>query len=337
MQEHGKKGRKRTAAGVILFAALFYIGELLFFCLTSAEVSSWGRRILNQMYSQNPIEAGFFGGSQVLYGVDCGVAESRLGKKVSNLTSSQQPLTGTDAVLRETIDHHPEMKTAYISLDYSLVMVEEVNLESIYIVSDAMKPSWNKARYLLHTTPQEYYLNSFLPLRKGESYSVSSERIRDNLKVLSNPFYRTTQYAGGFAPNDGMSQETYDALQKQYAGQQSALPEENGSVVIPSRSEWAIRDMIAFCQKKDVQIVFFATPVPEFVTDSVTNYEKYVDAVNDILQDSGVTYLDYNCSSFDRSRADYYNDDFHLSGSGAAEFTSQLCEDLMKKSADRTK
>lgn len=322
------KAAKKIAVRIFLFAALFYVGELLIFELTGAGVSSFARRILNQMYMDNSIEAGFFGGSQILHGVDCDVAERELGKKTANLTSSQQPLTATDAVLRETAAHHPEMKTAYVSLDYSLVMAEEVNLESIYIVSDAMKPSWNKIRYLLHATPQEYYMNSFLPLKKGEDYSLSMERIRDNLHVLMDPSYQTSQYAAGFIPVEEMSQEDYARVKEQYAGRSEKLAENNGRVQLPSGSEWAIRDMIAFCQQRDIHLVFFATPVPEFLTDYVMNYEEYVDAVKRILNDSGVTYLDYNCSSLDRDCADYFHDEWHLSGTGAAEFTGLLCRDL---------
>lgn len=74
-----------------------------------------------------------------------------------------------------------------------------------------------------------------------------------------------------------------------------------------------------------------------FLTDYVVNYEEYTDAVKDILKDSGViTYLDYNDSSFDRNRADYFYDDCHLSGAGAAEFTSLLCPDLMNADMEET-
>lgn len=329
------KAAKKIAVRIFLFAALFYVGELLIFELTGAGVSSFARKILNQMYMENSIEAGFFGGSQILHGVDCDVAERELGEKTANLTSSQQPLAATDAVLRETAIHHPELKTAYVSLDYSLVMAEEVNLESIYIVSDALKPSWNKLRYLLHATPQEYYLNSFLPLKKGEEYSLSMERIRDNLNVLMDTSYQTRQYAGGFIPVEKMSQKDYLSAKEQYVGRPERLPEENGQVQIPSQSEWAIRDMIAFCQQRDIHLVFFATPVPEFLTDYVINYEEYVDAVKDVLKDSGVIYLDYNCASFDRNCADYFHDEWHLSGKGAAEFTGLLCRDLIAEAEQK--
>ena len=58
--------------------------------------------------------------------------------------------------------------------------------------------------------------------------------------------------------------------------------------------------------------------------------------ITTILKDSGVTYLDYNDSSFDRNRADYFYDDCHLSGAGAAEFTSLLCPDLMNADMEET-
>ena len=338
----GKKGtRLRICGKIILFAVIFYAAEFVVFCLTGTEISSWSRRILNQMYTDSPIEIGVIGGSQVLYGISPSVMQERLGKASANLTSSQQPLSATDAVLRETAAHHPEMKEVYVSLDYSLVMADEVNLESIYMMADAMPASWNKVRFLLHATPQEYYLNSFLPLRKGESYSFSRQQIVQNLAVLKEPDYRFQASAGGYAPHDGMTQAAYDALAEEYQSKKESLPEENGKVVLPDRSVWAIRDMISFCKKRDIHLTFLATPVPEFVTESVTNYDGYVQAVRDLLDESDVEYLDFNqdrkCEAkqnydetrqgclFDRKNPSLFNDDFHLSGTGAEIFTESLC------------
>ena len=312
---------------LLTFIILFYAAEMAVFCLFGTEISSWSRRILNQMYQSEPIEIGVIGGSQVLYGVSPSIMEEKTEKATANLTSSQQPLTAADAILRETVKNHPEMKEVYVSLDYSLVMAEEVNLESIYMVADAMPLSCNKLRYLLHATPQEYYLNSLLPLRKGESYSFSMDQIRKNLDVLCKWNYREKVSAGGFASHDGMDLDTWNGLQEEYTVKSEHLAEENGRVLLPERSEWAIRDMVCFCKKQGIRIVFFATPVPEFVTDSVNNYEKYADAVCRLLKEvGGEEYLDFNLISFDRKNAEYYNDDFHLSGMGAEAFTVELCD-----------
>lgn len=327
MEEGKKKNSLRIGVTVILFAAVFYLAEWFVFALTATEISSWSRKILNQMYREEKIEIGVIGGSQVLYGVSPSVIEERTGKSAANLTSSQQPLTAANAILQETAKHHPEMKDVYVSLDYSLVMAEEVNLESIYMVADAMPLSCNKLRYLLHATPQEYYLNSLLPLRKGESYSFSMDQIRKNLDVLCKWNYREKVSAGGFAPHDGMDLDTWNGLQEEYTVKSEHLTEETGRVSLPERSEWAIRDMVCFCKKQGIRIVFFATPVPEFVTDSVNNYEKYADAVCRLLKEvGGEEYLDFNLISFDRKNAEYYNDDFHLSGMGAEIFTVELCD-----------
>lgn len=317
----------RAVIKLIIFIILFYAAELAVFCLFGTEISSWSRRILNQMYQSEPIEIGVIGGSQVLYGVSPSIMEEKTGKSAANLTSSQQPLTAADAILRETVKHHPEMKEVYVSLDYSLVMAEEINLESIYMVADAMPVSLNKLRYLYHATPQDYYLNSVLPLRKGESYSFSMDQIRKNLAVLFEWNYREKVSAGGFAPHDGIDADAWIKLQKEYARKKEQLTEENGRVLLPERSEWAIRDMVRVCKKQGIHIVFFATPVPEFVTDSVNNYEEYADAICRLLEEAGgEEYLDFNLTSFDRKNAEFYNDDFHLSGMGAEAFTKELCE-----------
>lgn len=335
MEEGKKKNRLRIGVTVILFAAVFYLAEWLVFALTATEISSWSRKILNQMYREEKIEIGVIGGSQVLYGVSPSVIEERTGKSAVNLTSSQQPLTAANAILQETAKHHPEMKDVYVSLDYSLVMAEEVNLESIYMVADAMPLSCNKLCYLLHATPQEYYLNSLLPLRKGESYSLSGDLIRQNLAVLSDRNYRFHSSVGGFAAHEGMDAESFIALQKEYGQKRETLPENNGKVILPERSEWAIRDMAAFCSKNGIRLTFFATPVPQFVTDSVENYKGYVQAVKELLADCNSEYVDYNLTAFDREDPACYNDDFHLSEKGAAAFTNELFDLIAAGAGDR--
>ena len=334
---HSEQHRRKLYIGriglkIFLFAALFYIAEFAVFCLFGTEISSWSRKILNQMYMDSPIEIGVIGGSQVLYGVSPSIIEEKTGKKAANLTSSQQPLTAADAILRETVKYHPEMKEVYVSLDYSLVMADEVNLESIYMVADAMPLSANKLRYLLHATPQDYYLNSLLPLRKGESYRFSLDQIRQNVSVLCDRNYRREVSAGGYAPHDGMDADAWNAVASEYADKREHLPEKNERVILPERSEWAILDMVRFCRDQGIQLVFFATPVPEFVTDSVENYAEYRQTICDLLEESDTEYWDFNQNApFDRQNPDYFNDDFHLSGAGAERFTEELCEKIKER------
>ena len=62
VEEGKKKNRLRIGVTVILFAAVFYLAEWLVFALTATEISSWSRKILNQMYREEKIEIGVIGG-----------------------------------------------------------------------------------------------------------------------------------------------------------------------------------------------------------------------------------------------------------------------------------
>lgn len=326
---------KRTHIKILSFVALFYLFEYILAALLTAEPSTWGRRILNQMYREKPVTECFIGGSQVLQGIDTAIVQEHLGDNVISLTSSQQPLTATEALLRETKGEHAELSKAYIALDYSLMMAEDVNLESIYIVADAMKPSLNKIRFLLRATPQEYYLNSFLPLRKGENYSLSRERICGNLKLYFSKEYWKRATTIGFASNDGMNREEYQNLEEKLAAASTFLADEAGGVVIPERSAEAIRGIISFCEENDMELVFLAMPMPECLTDSVADYSEYADAIETLIrsESSSCLYYDFNVGNLATviNRADPANfmDEFHLSGDGAAAFTRVLCEQLL--------
>ncbi len=325
---------KKTGSKILGFVVLFYLLEWIISALLTAESSTWGRRILNQMYRTEPVTTCFVGGSQVLQGIDTAVVQEYLGVDSISLTSSQQPVTATLALVRETKREHAELSKVYVALDYSLVMAEDVNLESIYIVSDAMKPSLNKLRFLLQATPEEYYLNSFLPLRKGENYSLSWERISSNLKLYSSKEYWERPTTPGFASNDGMNGEEYQRLEMELSVAPATLPEENGEVVIPERSAEAIRGIISFCDENGMELVFIATPMPECLTDSIANYAAYVRTIKALIgsENASCQYYDFNVgdlsTAIDRNDPSLFMDEYHLSGEGAAVFTKVLCERL---------
>ena len=348
---------------VLLFLSILYLAEWGLSLLLSKEPSSWGRRILNQMYQKGTIDVCFVGGSQVLQGIDCNTASELLGGNVVNLTSSQQPPAATAALVQEVLNEHPEISQIYVSLDYSLVMTDDVNLESIYIVADAMKPSLNKLRFLRKATPEEYYVNSFLPLRKGESYARSFGDIKSNIQTVLSSEYRNRTAVNGFADNEGMSAESYQALAAEYADgskdqrlsevvseetldaadnaeQEHAVDsredaaKEGSAVTLPERSLEAIEDIIAACSENGTELVFFASPMPEFLTDSVLDYDAYVQTVAALVHAEGLMYYDYNSelsdtpaesvAAFDRNAAENFTDEYHLSGDGARQFTKLL-------------
>ena len=129
-----------------------------------------------------------------------------------------------------------------------------------------------------------------------------------------------------------MDADAWNALQEEYHETKEHLPAQNGRVILPERSEWAILDMVRFCKKRGIRIVFFAAPVPEFVTDSVDNYEEYADTICQLLNEAGgEEYMDFNLIAFDRKNTAYYTDDFHLSESGAELFTKELCEKIKEE------
>lgn len=325
---------KKLYIKILGFVALFYLFEHILAALLIAEPSTWGRRILNQMYQEEPVTKCFIGGSQVLQGIDTSIVREYLGDDAISLTSSQQPVTATEALLRETKREHAELSKVYIALDYSLVMAEDVNLESIYIVADAMKPSLNKVRFLLKATTEEYYLNSFFPLRKGENYSFSWGRICGNLQLYLSREYWQRATTPGFAANDGMNREEYQKLEAKLAAAPTVLTEEEGEVVIPERTAKAIQGIISFCDENDMELVFIATPMPECLTDSVADYSKYVEAIKSLIgrDSSSCLYYDFNvgelATTIDRTDPSYFMDEYHLSGEGAAVFTKVLCERL---------
>lgn len=115
----------------------------------------------------------FYGASHCQLGFDREVTDIGMGLSAFNAGSFSQGLETSLALIKEAAVYY-DLKQVYVDLDYSIVMRDEPNLESIYIISDYMRPSFRKASYLLNVTTFEHYLNSFMPLHRGRGERTKS-------------------------------------------------------------------------------------------------------------------------------------------------------------------
>ena len=188
-----------------------------------------------------------------------------------------------------------------------------------YIVSDYMRPSLNKVRFLLNASDPKYYVNSFIPPRRNWENLLHPAVVADIVQRKLTPAYRNYEPVGeyrgkGFVANNGeikngvlLDTVSFDSLDM--------------SKVSP---DWlkTLNDVIDYCEKKNIRLVLFSAPMTLFQTVGIGNYSEYIALMNEIAESRGVKYVDFNlCREawFDQT-PDLFADAGHLNEKGAEAF-----------------
>lgn len=287
------------------------------------------RVMMHDLYTQEQnIDILFCGASHCQLGFDTEILDRTFGKNTFNAGSSSQGLETTLALIKEA-DAYNDLQQVYVDLDYSIVMRQVPNLESIYIIADYMKLSPRKVEYLLNATSAEYYVNSFMPIHKGRGYMKNPRGIPELLHKKMQSGYRD-----------------YMDVDSSYAGKghiASRTVIENGSLwsedtlsemdfTIPETQQEYLREIIRYCQEQNIQLTFVSIPVTDFHLAHITNYDEYVDTITNFLDKYDVKYYDFNLCDRSMLQIDedaYFNDDNHLNADGSANFSKAFAEFFM--------
>lgn len=305
---------------IVIFCAIYVGAQALIKYTVLDDTMTISRVMMYDLYTEEEnIDILFCGASHCQLGFDTAVTDEGFQMNTFNAGSSSQGLETTLALIREANRYH-DLKEVYVDLDYSIVMREEPNLDSIYIISDYMKPSIRKVSYLLNATDFDYYVNSFMPLHKGRGYTKNPQKIIELLKKKSSSGYRNyterdPSYAGkGHIASRTVVEEgslwTMDDFQDR-------------SFEIPEVQQKYLKQIIDFCKKEDIKLTFVSVPVTDFHLALVQNYDEYVTAVREYLAPYGVSYYDFNLADPEVLKLDsdsYFNDDNHLNVEGAKVF-----------------
>lgn len=325
---------RKLVVKIILFLAIFLGAEhLVHFCAFD-DRKAISRVMLHELYHQKDgIDVLFCGASHVQLSFDPSVTDEIFQANTFNAGSSAQPLEATDAIIREAASLY-DLKEVYVDLDYSIATRSEVSLESIYAVSDYMRPSWNKAEFLLHATPARYYLNSFLPLGQGRTLTHNPSEIPEIVKGKFSYNYRhfisdVDSYQGkGYIAShvylepeeeeagsssverdstaadsesgttqEGSSLNRNGVLERQKAVFQKELEATPPSPIpdrIPEEDQVVLNDIISFCQEKEISLTFVVTPMSDYYLSQIGNYDDYIAMVRTFLAGKDVPFYDFN-------------------------------------------
>lgn len=309
---------------IVIFLALYLgVQEIVKFAILD-DTMTISRVMIHDMYTQEEnIDVLFCGASHCQLGINPAIMDEALGVNTFNAGSSSQGLETTLAMIKETARFN-DLSQVYVDLDYSIVMRDTPNLESIYIISDYLRPSPRKVDFLLNATTFDYYVNSFMPLHKGRGYIKDLKRVPENIKTKLHRGYWNyenvdSSYGGkGYIASKTVVNEDDPVFTDEY---------EHVSGDIPDTSVRYIREMIDFCAKEDIQLTFINIPVTEYRASRMVNYDSFVNSINNILSKDKIKYYDFNLcrpEALPLNDLKYYNDDNHLNVAGSTLFAKKF-------------
>ena len=315
--------RIKKIVQIIGFAAAFVLCGLGFRYLLVDDTRSYTRLMMHEFYDQKNIDILFAGSSHCYGSLDPSVTDTYFEGNTFNAGSSLQAQDASFALIREAVERcqvkHVFLEMYYLMMDNDDYRERE-QFTGTYIVSDYMRPSLNKVRFLLEASSPKYYINSFLPARRNWEKLLHPAEIRELLSNKQTAEYREYQpfdgyRAKGFVANQGTIP---DGLLLDTAGFDSIHPES-------ASEDWlnTIRDIIAYCEKKGVELTLFSAPMTMFQTVGVGNYDDYVALLREMVKGTKAEYVDFNlCREeyFDQA-PDLFSDAGHMNDAGAETFS----------------
>lgn len=311
---------------IIIFCGIYFFAQAAVKYALVDDTNTISRIMLYDLYNeQENIDVLFCGASHCQLGIDPSVMDQGLQKNTFNAGSSSQGLETSLAMIKEAERYH-DLEQVYIDLDYSIVLRDTPNLESIYIISDYMKPSLRKVDYLLNATSFEYYVNSFMPLHKGRGYLKSPDKIIDNLEAKSSAGYRSyTDRDASYAGKGHIASTT--VVEEGSLWSKEEIAEKD--FTIPEMQKEYLREIILFCKKNDIKLTFVSVPTTDFHLAFIPNYDEYISEINSFLSEYDVEYYDFNlCNQnvLTLNQDSLYNDDNHLNTDGAKHFSKVFAD-----------
>lgn len=325
---------------VVLFIACFFACGKGWRYILIDDTKSYTRVMMHQLYeSEENIDIIFVGSSHVFRSLIPSITDDEFGCYTFNAGSSSQHMDGSVALIKEAAAYH-DIKHVYLELYYGVAesadRSKRTGMTSTYILSDYMKPSLRRVRYLLQASSKEYWVNSFILARRNWTKFFDPDYVRELIEKKQSDDYKNyvvSNYVdrGFVADKKVVSDGTYwnnDAY---------------GPIKADTRrgSDWekSLLEAIDFCRKNNIEITFFVTPQPEWTVVGKKDYQDYHDYIQELADDNHVELYDFNfCSSeyFDANDRNLFKDAGHLNTNGAEVF-SHLFGQLFTGSLDPEK
>ncbi len=321
--------KKRKIIAAVLLVVLFTANCRLFRYLLIDDTTSATRIMMHEFYHQKNIDILFVGSSFTTYGVNVCVMDDMLGLNTFSASCAHQTIDTSYALIREAVGRY-DVKQIYLEMTDVIARQEarreRTSLADIYLISDYMRFSPNKVRFLLQASTMEHYANSFLPAKRNWDKIFYPGYVQELLERKATETYRQYGY-------DYVSTDTACYVGKGYVACDQVVPEcsmYSGWAYEPIdyndiSEDWrdTLESIMNFCKEEKVELVLFYPPFSNFVF-AEDDHDAYIRIVEELTEKHGVKFYDFNLcrETYLPDSTTLFFDAAHLNGTGSSLFSS---------------
>ncbi len=323
----------RRIVSCLAFWVLFLGCGSFFRYILVDDTTSYTRITFHEMYEQENIDVLFVGSSHCYRSFIPQILDEKLGANTFNAGTSSQYLDGSYMIIREAAKYN-DIKHIYLELYYDIAdeaYKDRKVMTQTYIISDYLRPSLDKILFLLNASTKEHYPNSFILARRNWTDLFNAEYVSYLVITKGTDDYKNYDYTyvtddsawyggkGYIANNERIEDWNYFSSQGWKAINLNDI-----------RESWIniLEDIIAFCDKKDIELTLVATPVSDFLLSGVGNYDEYIEYMQNIIADTDVEYYDFNLckEQYFPNVSELFMDPHHLNCYGAETFSNVFAD-----------
>lgn len=298
--------------------------------------ASWERAVMKEFYAQEEnIDCLYLGSSHVYTDIIPARIDEINKKNNFNLSTSSQPYMASYYLLKEALKYNnPEhiYLEMYYMIPYNFGDLDSAQVMTMnWNVLYQMPLSLNKLDYMFHLSNKKYGMMTFFPIRQFAEHTFDVAYIKSVLEQKKTENYRNCIHIrDGRAPlfEKGFC-TTLDYMEPgTFKGNPSAIPDFG----FDANSEKYLNKIIRLCQKENIDLTLFASPMPDFRICCMGNYDQYIAKINELAETYSLHYYDFNLCSpkyLDLQSDTNFIDYDHLSYNGAILFTDVLGEVLL--------
>lgn len=331
---------KYVSFGILMWIFIFAIAvhSLNYMYVAGFAEDEWERIVMHSFYGdKGKIENLYLGSSHVYCDLDPYQLDSLNGQYNFNLATPIQLMNGTYYLLREA-DQRNELSHVYVELYYRVSSknnfdkdrdpIEETFLQNTRI-ADYMRISLNKMCYLATMADAEKCPDIFFGFSRYRMHLDDWDYVRTAIERKRSGEYASFQYHVDY--DDGNGHMEYLPRGRYYTSR--ALPDQ-GRIFFQERvlaqepmaekSERYLRKIISYCQKREIPITLFISPMYELQLLSTEHYDNYLNQVREIAAEYGVDIYDFNLAREEYlpiQKTKYFLDMGHLNSAGAELYT----------------
>ena len=350
-----RKNVKRLVGILLSIMVLFAICKKIDYALVTYE--PWNRVLMKSYYEQESIDNVFFGSSHVYCDVNPEILDRINGMNNFNMATPGQRWDDTYYLLKEVASVH-DIKHVYLECYFCDITERECwipkdkQIEVVDYLDDPvyfslpwqityeMRPSTNAFFMLANSSNLDNTFETWIPFVRYRQNLFNWKRIEKNIEDKNSDDYLEGRYHVERADVDG-NPWTIDYLEKGfYLSEGGRLLDKeklfgvNRDLTkygIGEKSKSYFRKTIEYCQKNNIEVTLFVSPIYDLQLLSTGDYDSYVTALGSLAEEYNIDLYDFNLIKkefLDIKDGELFMDVGHLNGAGAEIYTPVLWDVL---------